>query len=228
MIEAFGPDIWIVAGETVAVAGFRYPMAIIRLPGGDLILWSPIALSDELRGEVDALGAVRYLAPPNSLHHIFLGEWRRAYPEAEVFAPPGLREKRKDIRFAGDFADGPIAAWAGEIDLAVIGGNVITTEVVFFHRRSRTTIFADLLQHFPPQWFEGWRAVVAKLDLMVNDAPSVPRKFRIAFTNRRAAHSALQSILEWPTQKVIMAHGRPVIEDGQAFLRDAFAWLIER
>lgn len=102
MLTEFGPNIWIADGPTVtAAAGFHYPtrMAVIRLTSGDLVLWSPTALTDDLRAEVETLGAVRYLVPPNSLHHTFLGDWQRAYPDATVYAPPGLREKRKDIRF---------------------------------------------------------------------------------------------------------------------------------
>jgi hypothetical protein len=230
VLQQFGPDIWIEDGPTVtAAAGFHYPtrMAVIRLSNGDLVLWSPTALSNELRAAVQVLGVVRYLAPPNSLHHGFLGDWQRAYPDAKVYAPPGLREKCTDIRFDGDFSDGPIAAWAEEIDLAIMWGNRITTEVVLFHRQSATTIFTDLLQQFPLGWFKGWRAFVARLDLMVTGEPAVPRKFRVAFTNRGAARESLRRILAWPTKNVLIAHGPPVTHDGQAFLGRAFRWLAE-
>ena len=50
----------------------------------DLVLWSPTAPTDELCAEVEALGTVRYLVPPNALHHTFLGDWQRAYPGATV------------------------------------------------------------------------------------------------------------------------------------------------
>lgn len=228
MLEAFGANIWIAAGPVVtAAAGFHYPtrMVVIRLGSGDLVLWSPIALSDALRAAVEALGPIRYLVPPNALHHTFLADWQRAYPEARVFAPPGLREKRRDIRFDGDFAAGPIPAWQGEIDLVVVWGNRLTREVVFFHRESATAIFADLLQQFPPGWFRGWRALVARLDLMVTGEPAVPRKFRLAFTDRGAARAALERIFAWPTERVVIAHGAPVARGGQAFLRRAFRWL---
>lgn len=201
-------------------------MAVIRLANGDLVLWSPTEISQPLRTAVQALGTVRYLVPPNSLHHTFLGDWQRAYPEAKVYAPPGLREKRKDLRFDCDFADGPIPAWAGEIDHAIMWGNRITTEVVFFHRASETAIFTDLIQQFPPGWFKGWRALVARLDLMTATEHSVPRKFRVAFTNRRAAREALGRILSWDTKKVLMAHGPPITTGGRAFLHRAFRWLV--
>jgi hypothetical protein len=229
-LQAFGPDLWIAEGPIVtAAAGFHYPtrMAVIRLSTGDLVIWSPTALTDDLRAGVEALGVVRHLVPPNTLHHTFLGAWQQAYPDATVHAPPGLRQKRKDIRFDGDIGDGSAAAWAGEIDLAIMWGNRITTEVVLFHRASGTAIFTDLIQHFPKGWFSGWRALIARLDLMMAAEPAVPRKFRVAFTDRAAARESLRHILAWPTQQVIMAHGPLILRDGQAFLRRAFRFLAE-
>jgi Domain of unknown function (DUF4336) len=216
MLQPFGEEIWLADGPTTAVIGFRYPtrMAVIRLSDGALFIWSPIPLADELRAAVDALGDVRYVIAPNSLHHLFLGEWRRAYPGAKLYAPPGLRERRKDIDFDGDLADAPPPEWSEEIDQVMVGGNLITTEVVFFHRGSRTVMFTDLIQHFGPTWFTGWRAVVARLDLMVAPEPQTPRKFRNAFLNRRAARAAVRRILAWPAKKVLMAHGAPIEDDG--------------
>lgn len=228
ILQQFGPGIWLADGPVVtAAAGFHYPtrMAVIRLVGGGLFVWSPVALSEELRGELVALGEVRFLIPPNSLHHVFLADWLRAWPEAKVYAPPGLREKRPDIRFDGDLGDAPITEWKDDLDQVVMRGNRITTEVVFFHHPSRTALFTDLIQQFRPGWFKGWRALVARLDLMVAPEPSVPRKFRLAFTDKQAASAAVERVLSWPAEKVVMAHGEPVTSDGVAFLRRAFAWL---
>ncbi len=227
MLTPFGSDIWSSDGTVVAVAGFHYPtrMAIIRLSGGDLFVWSPIRLTSELRAEIDALGQVRHIVAPNSLHHLFLQEWKLAYPEAMLYAPPGLREKRKDIAFDADLGNAPNSDWASEVDQVPVHGSLITTEVVFFHVKSGTVLFTDLIQQIPPGLLSGWRAMVAKLDLMVGPEPSVPRKFRFTFTDRRAARDALARIHAWPVEKVLMAHGTPVELDARAFLRRAFDWL---
>jgi uncharacterized protein DUF4336 len=230
MWEAFGPEIWIVDGPVVtAAAGFHYPtrMTIIRLGGGDLVIWSPVALTAQLRGEVEVLGNVRYLVAPNSLHDSFIADWHRAFPVAQVLAAPGVREKRADLKFGADLGNAPVPGWTGEIEVVLVRGNRITTEAVAFHRPSGTVIFTDLLQQFPPGWFKGWRELVARLDLMLADEPSVPRKFRVAFTDKRAARAALRHILAWRADKVIMAHGTPVTRGGHAFLKRAFAWLVK-
>ena len=227
MLKTFGPEIWTADGEEVTVAGFHYPtrMCIVRLADGGLFVWSPIAPGIELRAAVDLLGPVRYVVAPNSLHHLSIPAWKSAYPQAKVLAAPGLRKKRKDIAFDGDLGDRPEPDWAGDIDQVLMAGNTITTEAIFFHWKSGTVLFTDILQQFPDGWFSGWRRWVAKLDLMVGPEPSVPRKFRVTFRDKRAARIALKRILAWPTQKVLMAHGAPVTTDGKAFLARAFSWL---
>jgi hypothetical protein len=107
----------------------------------------------------------------------------------------------------------------------VVGGNRITTEVVFFHRASGAVLFTDLLQQYPRGWFKGWRGLIAGLDLMTGPEPAVPRKFRAAFADRRAARMTVERILQWPAQSVLMAHGAPVTSDAPAFLSRAFRWL---
>lgn len=226
-LRPFGDNIWLADGVEVDVAGFRYPTraAVIRLSAGGLLVWSPVALSLSLRASIEALGEVHYLVAPNSLHHLFLGEWQEAYPWAKVHAPPGLRRKRPDIAFSGELDDIAASPWAGDLDHVVIRGNLITTEVVFFHVASRTILFADLIQHFAAGSLSGWRALVARLDLMSQPEPEVPRKFRVAFIDRASARASIQRVLAWPADRVVMAHAPPVLDGGQAFIQRAFRWL---
>ncbi len=225
-MEAFAEDIWIASGPCVESAGFTYPtrMAVIRLEDGALFVSSPVSLSADLRKALDALGPVRFVIAPNSLHHLALQQWRAAYPNALFYAAPSLRARRKDIAFDADLTDAP-APWSDQIASVIVRGNAITTEVVFFHRKSGAALFTDLLQNFPPDWFKGWRALIARLDGMLAPAPRVPQKFRVAFTDRKSARQDIAAILAWPTKRVLMAHGDPVREDGAAFLQRAFSWL---
>lgn len=229
MLIPFGQNIWTAEGGNVEVFGFHYPtrMAVIRLSDQSLFIWSPISLNDELKSEIDKLGEISCIVAPNSLHHLSIPEWQSAYPRAKVYAAPDLQEKRKDIVFDEELTDIAQKQWTQDIDQVIMLGNVITKEVIFFHKPSGTTLFVDLLQQFPKDWHSGWRKIVAKLDLMVDPEATVPRKFRLAFTNRKAARVSVKLILTWPTKSIIMAHGTPVKENGAEFLNRAFSWLMK-
>ena len=99
-----------------------------RLDDGGLWLWSPIALDDEVRRAVEALGEPRHAVEPKKLHHLALADWVRAWPRLQLHAPPGLAE-------LGDAA--PLQ-WRGQIDQLVVAGSAAVTEVLFFHRPSST------------------------------------------------------------------------------------------
>lgn len=230
MLLQFGEEIWTAGGPTVSVAGFRYPtrMVAIRLRDGALFIWSPTAPTSELRDSIDHLGPVRHLVAPNTLHHMFVGQWQKAYPAAETWAVSELRAKQPSLRVDHDLQDVPPPRWASEVDQVIIGGNLITTEVVFFHRQSRTAIFTDLIQHFDRGWFNGWRAIIARLDLLTATQPTVPRKFRIAFSDRKVAREAVERVLGWPIDKLLTAHGIPIAQGGRDVVAHAFKWLLRR
>lgn len=229
-LQQFGPEIWVADGPVASFHSFPYStrMAVIRLSNGDLFVWSPIALSGSLRVSIDALGPIRHLVSPNSLHHLFLAEWQSAYPAARLYASPRLRRKRKDLTFQAELGDAPEPAWAADVDQAVVHGSFALTEVVFFHRSSHTALFADLIQNFPRDWFKGWRGVVARFAGIVAPTPGAPRDWRASFLRRRAARVALAQVLTWPIKRVVIAHGELPTAEGAAFVRRAFAWLLGR
>lgn len=223
----FGPEIWVAEGPVVPFLTFPYPtrMAVIRLRGGDLFLWSPIALEKGLAVEINALGRVAHLISPNLLHHLYLGDWKRAYPAARLYASPGLARRRRDLVFDAVLGGSPEPDWAGDIDQTAMEGSFVMTEIVFFHRLSRTALFADLIENFPRGWFRGWRGWLARLDGIVQPDYGAPRELRASFRNRKAARQALARILAWAPDKVVIAHGEMAQRDGPAFIRRGFRWL---
>ena len=226
MLQPFAPDLWLADGPPITAAlGFPYPtrMAVIRLAGGDLVLWSPVAFDPALHDQIAALGRIAHLVAPNALHHMALPDWAEASPGALIHPAPGLRAKRPGLALAADLGDTPAPGWAGQIDTILLP-NRIAPEVWLHHRASGTLLVADLLQQMPRGWYRGWRALVAGLDGMTGPEPAVPRKFRLA-TNRPATKAALARVLADPPQHVVMAHGPPVRGDAPALLTRAFAWL---
>jgi hypothetical protein len=199
-------------------------MAVIRLGDGGLFLWSPIALTPSLQATVEALGTVRYLVAPNKLHHLFLGEWKAAYPWARMYAPPGLARRRRDLAFDERLEDAPPALWRAEIDQTFIKGSFALTEAAFFHRASRTVLITDLIQCFPPDWFKGWRRWVARRAGIVGPKPGTPIDFRTSFTNRRAFRESVDRMLAWKPERLIVAHGPLVEHDAAGYIRQALDW----
>lgn len=227
MLTTVDRDIWICDGPRVPFLGLAYPtrMAVVRLRGGDLWIWSPIHLVPELRSEVDALGPVRHLVAPNKLHHLALAEWARAWPQARMYAPPGLVRRRRDLSFQNELRDAPDPGWAADIDQVIFHGSLAMDEVVFFHRASATVIFTDLIQRHDPATVHGWRRLFMRLDGLVGPDGSTPREWRLSFWNRRAARAAKQKVLGWNPRHLIIAHGDCAWETGGAIVERGLRWL---
>jgi Domain of unknown function (DUF4336) len=227
MLANIDSGIWIAEGGSVSFFGFPYPtrMTAVRLGDGSLWVCSPIALDEALQSAVNELGPVRHIVSPNKLHHLFLRDWARAWPEARLYAPPGLARKQRDLTFVGDLRDVPDPAWAADIDQVIFHGSFFMEEVAFFHRASRSVIVTDLIQKFDPAGLHGWRGMVMKWDGLVGPGGSTPREWRLSFWNRRAARAALRRALAWNPQRVIIAHGEWVREDGRAALARSLRWL---
>jgi hypothetical protein len=221
-------DLWTADGPDVRFLGlFPYPtrMAVVRLRNGELWIWSPIALDDALARDVAALGPVRHLVSPNKLHHLFLGAWQRRFPEARLYASPGLARKRPDLPFDAELSDAPESAWAEDIDQVIFRGSLFMDEVVFYHRASRTALVTDLVQRFDPRETHGWRGLLMRLDGLVGERGSTPREWRASYWNRRAGRAARDAAFAWNPQRLLVAHGMSAEENARDVLARALAWL---
>lgn len=234
MLTPVGDNFWIAEGPVVDFHSFPYPtrMAVARLSNGDLWIWSPIPLEPALRQAVEGLGAPAHLVSPNKIHHLFLGAWAEVYPTAKIWGLQSVIRKRPDLHFADPLGDRPPDVWRDEIDQVVFRGSPIMDEIVFFHRPSRTAIFADLIENFSldflretPGW-QGWRAPLARLLGITEPFGMAPLDWRLSFVHRKPARAALERVLAWDPQQVVMAHGRCAHDNGRAFVRRCFRWLM--
>ncbi len=75
-LKPIGEDIWIVDGKVISFYGAPYTtrMTIIRLENGDLFCHSPIALTKDLKEQVEKLGKVKHLVSPNWIHYAYIPE----------------------------------------------------------------------------------------------------------------------------------------------------------
>jgi hypothetical protein len=227
MLEEFGPSLYVADGPTVSFYGFPYPtrMAVARLTDGSAWVWSPIALDGALERAVEAIGPVRHVVSPNKIHHLFLGEWADRWPDARLYAPPGLERRKPELRFDGRLGDEPEPAWAADIDQVVFHGSLAMEEVVFFHRASRTAIVCDLVQRHDASKMTGWKGSLMRLDGLVGDRGSTPREWRASFLRRGPARIAREKLLHWQPERLLIAHGACAQSNAAAILKDALAWI---
>jgi hypothetical protein len=199
-------------------------MTIVRLPGPKLLLHSPIAASDDLVREVKALGPVAYLVAPNRFHHLFVGEWLRACPDASIYVAPGLDTKRTDLTIAGVLADEPEPGWKGTVDQVLVRGFPFANEVVFFHRPSATLIATDLAFNVGPSSPALTRLAIRLGGAYGRLSPTLLERFLVR--DRTAFRHSLERILEWPFDRVVVAHGEVSEKGGREELVRGYSWVL--
>ena len=199
-------------------------MTAVRLPSGALWLHSPIAAEPHLVREVEALGPVTCLVAPNCFHHLYVAEWQRAFPEAATFIAPGLEARRPHFKGSAVLSEDPGPAWEGAIEQICLQGLPASNEVVFFHCPSATLIVTDLALNVGPQSAPLTRVVFRLLGAYGRLAPTLLE--RLLVRDRGAFRHSLEQILQWPFERVVVAHGG-VVEQGRDALVRGYAWVLD-
>ena len=221
-VEPFAADIWSVTRPQRfygVETGTR--TSLVRMADGGLFVHCPAALDPELKAQVDALGPVRAIVAPSLFHHLYVGEWMSAYPEAVVCPCPGLTKKRSDLSWGPELGASPREEWAADLDQAELTAR-FEREVVFYHPKSRTLICADALLNLSTHPSLATR-VVARL--MTNTAPGKGWMEWFAVKDRALCRKQIDRILEWDLDGVLLAHGAPLERGGHAAVRAAYAWM---
>lgn len=223
MLQAIAPDIWHAQHQFV-VNGVHVSsrMTVVRLRDGSLWQHSPIPLTPALRAAVEALGKITYLVAPSKVHHLFIGDWAAAYPQALLFGAPGLAAKRPDLREMRVLSSSGEPEWMEELGQLQFGGIPFANEFVWFHWPSRSLILTDLCQ-----WWQGDLPLASRLYARVTGVRkglAVPRTIRLITRDRQAARASAEKILQWPIERVIVAHNSIVEQDARSILARALAW----
>jgi hypothetical protein len=231
-LVSFGDRIWTVEGPEVNFFGFPYPtrMAVIALQDGTSWIWSPVALDEELVKEVEEkAGMVQHILSPNKIHHIFMKQWQDRFPEARMYASPGLAERKvaKDLTFYATLGNKPDPAYAPEIDQTLFGEGSGLTEVIFFHKTSKTVLFTDCVQR--QEDTSGLLGFLLKLDGMGGDTGGTPGEWRFLMwiTGKLPqARETLDHILnDWAPEKFVIAHGKCAHSDAVPVIDKCLSWI---
>src|SRR6516165_10108506 len=102
-LEKFAESFWMIDGPPVCNFGIPLPtrMIVIKLTDGTLWVNSPVSTSATELERIKALGPVRYLVAPTQLHLWRLEECQDLFPDAELWGPPEIPKRFKQLPLAG-------------------------------------------------------------------------------------------------------------------------------
>ncbi len=197
-------------------------MTVVRLGSGDLLLHSLAPLDAAAREAVDRLGRVRWILGPSKVHHLHLGAWASAYPDALLCGVPELAEKRRELPFRRVLdARAASELWGDEMRAVPFEGAPLMNEVVLFHPASRTLILTDL----------AFNVATRNEARLFHRLVGAHRGFgphriaRAAMRDRAAARRSLDAILAWDFDRVVVSHGDMLESGGRAAVERAFSFL---
>ncbi|MGH7286335.1 MAG: hypothetical protein ACRELY_32860 [Polyangiaceae bacterium] len=197
-------------------------MTLIVLAGGGIVIHSPIPFDDALRAETAQLGEVVAIVAPSTLHHLFVADAQRAFPDVPTYAVTGLAAKRPDLALTLL----PDALWSGEIDRVTVG-NRIMREIVMWHRASRTVIAVDLVENIGDATPGTDRVMRMWIKVMgMWNKPRAAPELRWLTRDRAAARSAIEQILAWDFDRMVIAHGELYEHGAKDALREAWRFVL--
>lgn len=185
-------------------------MTVIRLNNGSVLIHSPCRIDAGLKAEIDEIGPVAFIVAPGNYHHLYVADCQQCYPNSETFLCPGLEKKRPDLRFDWILGNRPDHRWQHELDQIFIPSTKFITEVVFLHRESKTLILVDLLENIGDDYRHEtglllrfwWKAI-----LHMWNKPKAAPEYQLGWGDKKLVRRALQQILDWNAERIILSHG---------------------
>lgn len=203
---------------------FPARMTVLPLNDGKIALVSPIPIDEALAEELQALGEVAFLIAPNLLHHMFLGDAIKRYPNAIVLAPERLRQKRPELRIDGTLERDVPSLLSDSVEIVKFEGSQTLDEFVFCHRAHRTLVVTDLV--FNIRRPRGFMAHLVLFLVGCHGRFAQSRAVRFTVKDRSLAAASAEAILNLDFEALVVAHGENLQSSGREALAEALRWLL--
>jgi len=221
MLKEIDRDIW------VAEAPFKYfglsvgtRMTVIQLKNRELAVISPIQVDKATSLKLDELGTVSHIIAPNVYHYLFAADFKTLYPKAIFWATPALKLKKPELpidRIINNNED----SFPSDLQHLLFdglktidfNGFKLLNELVFLHPKSRTLILTDAAFNFNDSYPLITQFAARVIGTYKNFSPSLLEK--VASTEKAKVKQAVQKILDWDFERVIMAHGSIIENQGK-------------
>jgi len=201
-------------------------------------------------------GKLGYIVAPDIEHHIFISEWKAAYPSARIIGPEGLPEKRaaqKDEKVSQDEffavfdsksnASGTkksiTPAFDADFDVEYVDGH-ISNEIVLFYKPDGIVLEADLLFNLPA------REQYSRLPEAERQSTNISNRlfssiqttdgdlkwarryhWHLANSDRTSFNASIRRIATWDFKTIVPCHGDTIEGDAKTRFNNVFAWHLE-
>ncbi|MGK7872912.1 MAG: DUF4336 domain-containing protein [Xenococcaceae cyanobacterium] len=228
MLKEIDVNIW-VAEQPLRYFGLSVGtrMTVLRLANNELAIISPILVDDAIIHQLDEIGYVSHIIAPNLYHYLFVSKFKALYPKAILWVAPGLEYKKPELPIdqvikndENSFLRGiEYLLFDGFRTLSLSGFDSLN-ECVFFHPESRTLILTDTAFHFDESFPLITQFATRVLGGYKNLSPSLLE--RIATRDKEKVSQSVQKVLAWDFERVIMAHGTIVENNGKERFRKGY------
>jgi hypothetical protein len=198
-------------------------MTIIRLDAESLALHSPVPLTAAQLDAIRAIGRVTTIIAPNNFHHLYLRPAIEAFPDADVWAAPGLPAKRPKLALRNLLGPDAKPPFADRLTPIFLAGGPKMDETVFLHRATRTLVVTDSYFHLKST--TGWLTPLV-FRLTGSLKPGQSRIWRSTVKDRQAMAAASRAVAALDFDRIVMAHGEVLHSGGKAAWVAATAWLV--
>ncbi|KAH7105863.1 hypothetical protein BKA62DRAFT_668646 [Auriculariales sp. MPI-PUGE-AT-0066] len=202
--------------------------------GKSVLVLASTPLTDATRNSVDELGTVKYIIGPDAEHHLYIKEWKTAYPDARVCGVQrtvemsGVQVDGVWGRDENPLGDDPVVN--ADFRSEYVPGHT-NKEVALLHVPSKTLIQADLLFNLPAyeQYsLGGGKPTGGLMSFVFNPTKMNPHNtthqslvMTLAKDKNQVAQS-VQVIDSWDFDRIIPCHGDVIETQGKEAWRAAF------
>lgn len=192
-------------------------VAIARGAVGQLVVFSPLHLSDQSEAEIKRIGEIAAFVLSSRFHDGFYEEYFSRFRETRFLAGPASLEDHS--RWPLTMLQPDLPELEG-FSYELLQGMPRVQEHVFLHHASRTLIVADAFFNLPTANKWVIRLLMRAADMGGKPRPS--RMFRALIRSRLAFSISLRKVLEWDFDRIVPGHGDVINSGAKEVLQNAF------
>jgi hypothetical protein len=198
-------------------------MTVVRLHDGRLVVWSAIALGEPSMAALEAFGTPHFLVVPSDHHRLDAHAWKARYPDMQVVAPVGARDKVADV-VAVDTTEPEFGD--DNVEFVTVPGTKGHEAALVVRAPGATTlVLNDLVGNIrAASGIDGW---LLRLAGFAGDDAQIPRVIKAAVV--KDAADLRTQLLQWAElpalTRVIVSHGEPIEHEPRDVLRGLAASL---